>query len=108
MCQIRVLCAPRNSSPVRRGIFRGDPTGNTGVYLRRAQKSKLFCSAPCYRTLRVRLSGESYQIKIPYLKAEYFYLVTLIYPIYKDVVDEVVRWNVALKGLALSREARSQ
>lgn len=35
-------------------------------------------------------------------------LVTLIYPIYKDVVDEVVRWNVALKGLALSREARSQ
>ena len=35
-------------------------------------------------------------------------LVTLIYPIYKDVVDEVVRWDVALKGSALSREARSQ
>ena len=73
--------------------FRGDPTGNTGVYLRRAQKSKLFCSAPCYRTLRVRLSGESYQIKIPYLKAEYFYLVTLSHSIYNEIIAEVIRWG---------------
>lgn len=48
-----------------------------------------------------------HKVKHP-TKAGCFTLVTLIYPIYKDVVDEVVRWNVALKGLALSREARSQ